>query len=141
MPWELLDHQADVGLQATGETLEIALADGGRGMPSLMIETSLVEPDNASDLQASGSDPGALFVDVLNAVLATKDIHTTFFCDVEINSLEERENGWHASCRLFGEPIDLSRNIVDSDVKATNYRGLRVQHDERGWLLRCLLDL
>jgi SHS2 domain-containing protein len=78
---------------------------------------------------------------LLNAVLAAKDIHNAFFRDIEIDSLRERENGWHASCRLFGEPIDLNRHIVDSDVKAATYGGLRVQQNERGWLLRCLLDL
>jgi SHS2 domain-containing protein len=58
MPWELLDRQADVGLQATGETLESALADVVRGMLSLMVETSLVEPVETFELEASGSDPG-----------------------------------------------------------------------------------
>jgi SHS2 domain-containing protein len=141
MPWELLDHQADVGLQATGETLEIALADGVRGMLSLMYDPETVKPEQAFIVEASGSDPGSLFVDLLNAVLAMKDIHNSFFHDIEIEALAEQDDGWHVSCRLSGEPIDLNRHAVDSDVKAATYGGLRVHHDDQGWLLRCVLDL
>jgi SHS2 domain-containing protein len=141
MTWELLEHQADVGLQSTGPTLEITLVEGVRGMLSLMVDPATVKPSDTLTVEASGSDPGALYVDLLNAVLAAKDIHNVFFHDIEIDTLQEHDDGWHVSCRLFGEPIDLERHAVDSDVKAATYGGLRVQHDERGWLLRCVLDL
>jgi SHS2 domain-containing protein len=141
MPWELLDHQADVGLQATGPTLAIALADGVRGMLGLMVDPTTVQPRHTFAVDASGSDPGSLYVDLLNAVLAAKDIHNVFFHDIEIDTLEEHDDGWHVSCRLYGEPIDLERHAVDSDVKAATYGGLRVQQDDQGWLLRCVLDL
>lgn len=141
MPWELLDHQADVGLQATGETLEIALADGVRGMLALMVEPSSVRATETCEIEASGSDPGSLFVDLLNAVLAAKDIENAFFHDIEITSLHEQFGGLHITCRLTGEPVDLQRHVVESDVKAATYGGLRVQHDDNGWLLRCVLDL
>ncbi len=141
MPWELLDHQADIGLQATGETLEQALADGVRGMLSLMVDPDTVTHQVTWEVRASGNDPGSLFVDLLNSVLATKDIHNAFFHDIVIDAVEQIGDDWRVSCRLFGEPINLKRHEVDSDVKAATYGGLRVEHDERGWLLRCLLDL
>ena len=141
MPWELLDHQADVGLQATGASLELALADGVRGMLSLMVDPSMVEPRQQWTITAQGSDAGSLFVDLLNSVLATKDIENVFFHDVEIELLAQKNEAWHVRCRLDGEPIDLTRHEVDSDVKAATYGGLRAVQTEEGWLLRCLLDL
>jgi SHS2 domain-containing protein len=141
MPWELLDHQADVGLQATGESLEIALADGVRGMLGLMVNPSTVQSTDTYEIEASGSDAGSLYVDLLNAVLAAKDIHNAFFHDIEITSLDDTDGNVLVQCRLSGEAIDLTRHEVDSDVKAATYGGLLVRHDEDGWLLRCLLDL
>jgi SHS2 domain-containing protein len=141
MPYELIDHQADVGLQATGETLEEALIDGVRGMLSLMVDRDTVEPTGSSRIDASGDDPGALYVDLLNAVLGAKDIHGMFFHDIELQEIDEQDGTWRLAATLSGEPIDLSRHEVDSDVKAATYGGLLVQHDENGWLLRCVLDL
>jgi SHS2 domain-containing protein len=110
-------------------------------MLSLMVDRETVETRQTIDVQASGSDPGSLFVDLLNAVLAAKDIQNTFFNDIIITSLSEHAGEWHLSCRLSGEQIDLTRHEVDSDVKAATYGGLRVRHDQDGWLLRCVLDL
>lgn len=141
MPWELIDHQADVGLQATGESLEIALADGVRGMLSLMVDPATVESREQWITAACGSDAGSLYVDLLNSVLATRDIENAFFHDIEIESLEQRDGVWHVRCRLSGEPIDLAKHEVDSEVKAATYGGLRAEHSDDGWLLRCVLDL
>lgn len=141
MPWELLDHQADVGLQATGNSIEDALADGVRGMLALMVDPATVQPQEHWVIEARGSDVGSLFVDLLNSVLATKDIENAFFHDVVIESLDQQDGTWHVSCRLSGEAIDLAKHEVDSDVKAATYGGLRAEQSDDGWLLRCVLDL
>jgi SHS2 domain-containing protein len=141
MPWELLDHQADVGLQATGQTLDEALTDGVRGMLSLMVDPATVAPVQHWTVSAEGSDAGSLFVDLLNSVLATRDIEDAFFHDITIESLDQSNDGWHLQCRLSGEPIDLSRHEVDSEIKAATYGGLRGEQTAEGWLLRCVLDL
>lgn len=141
MPCELIDHQADVGLQATGETLETALADGVRGMLRLMVDPESVKPDQTWEVRVSGSDPATLFVALLNSVLAARNIHTAFFHDIAIDSLDLIGPEWHASCRVFGEPVDMKRHEVDTDVKAATYGGLIGEQTENGWRLRCLLDL
>lgn len=141
MPYELIDHMADIGLQATGPTLRDALADGVRGMLSLLVDRETVQAVDEVEIAASGSDPASLFVDLLNAVLAATDINNAFFHDITIDTLDEREHQWTLIARLQGEPIDLTRHAVDNDVKAATYGGLLARQDEQGWLLRCVLDL
>jgi SHS2 domain-containing protein len=140
MPYEYVDHQADVGLLATGETLEQALRDGVLGLLALMVEPDSVRPERAVPIEASGDDAGALYVDLLNAVLAAKDIDGMFFHDFRIDQLW-RDDGWTLVGELVGEPIDLERHEVDADVKAATYGGLLGERDGRGWRLRCVLDL
>jgi SHS2 domain-containing protein len=141
MPWELIDHQADVGLQATGASLEQALVDGVRGMLSLMVDPETVAPKLTFPVAATGDDAGALYVALLNATLAVKDIHGVFFHDITIDTLEETEAGYRVAGTVSGEPFDLNRHAVDSDVKAATYGGLRAERNANGWLLRCVLDL
>ncbi len=141
MPYEYLDHEADIGLQATGRRLEEALQDGVRGLLALLVDPETVEPRETVTVEASGEDPGALFVALLNAVLAAVDLHGMFFRDFEVTRLERVNEHWIVQGNLIGEPIDLQRHDVEIEVKAATYGGLSVEQDEAGWRLRCVLDL
>jgi SHS2 domain-containing protein len=141
MPYEYLDHEADIGLEATGASLEEALRDGVRGLLALLVDPETVEPRQAVPVQATASDPGSLFVALLNAVLAAIDLHGMFFRDFELTHLEQVDDHWVVEGTLWGEPIDLNRHAVEIEVKAATYGGLLAEENEAGWRLRCVLDL
>jgi len=141
MPYEYLDHEADIGLEATGASLEEALRDGVRGLLALLVDPETVEPRQAVPVQATASDPGSLFVALLNAVLAAVDLHGMFFRDFELRHLEQVDDHWVVEGTLWGEPIDLNRHAVEIEVKAATYGGLLAEENEAGWRLRCVLDL
>lgn len=141
MPYEYLDHEADIGLEATGTDLAEALRDGVRGLLALLVDPETVEPREVVPVEASGEDPGSLFVALLNAVLAAVDVHRMFFRDFELTRLEQVDNQWVAEGQLYGEPIDLGRHAVEIEVKAATYGGLLAERTESGWRLRCVLDL
>lgn len=141
MPYVYLDHEADIGLEATGERLEEALRDGVQGLLALLVDPETVEPREAVPVQASGDDPGALYVALLNAVLAAVDLHGMFFRDFELTRLDRVDDHWVAEGTLYGEPIDLERHAVEIEVKAATYGGLLAEQTDTGWRLRCVLDL
>jgi SHS2 domain-containing protein len=141
MPYEYLDHEADIGLEATGASLEEALRDGVRGLLALLVDPETVEPRQAVPVQVTASDPGSLFVALLNAVLAAVDLHGMFFRDFELTHLEQVDDHWVVEGTLWGEPIDLNRHAVEIEVKAATYGGLLAEENEAGWRLRCVLDL
>jgi SHS2 domain-containing protein len=141
MPFELIDHQADVGLRATGTTLEEALADGVRGLLSIMVNLDTIEGTTHVNTTAEGDDPGSLYVSLLNAAIAAVDIHGMFFRDIIVSELTQDAGSWTVHAELIGETIDLKRHEVDSDVKAATYGGLLAEEIEHGWRLRCVLDL
>ncbi|MBO9351302.1 MAG: archease [Thermomicrobium sp.] len=141
MPYEYLDHEADIGLEATGASLEEALRDGVRGLLALLVDPETVEPRQAVPVQVTASDPGSLFVALLNAVLAAVDLHGMFFRDFELTHLEQVDDHWVVEGTLWGELIDLNRHAVEIEVKAATYGGLLAEQNEAGWRLRCVLDL
>lgn len=141
MPYEYLDHEADIGLEATGASLEEALRDGVRGLLALLVDPETVEPRQAVPVQATASDPSSLFVALLNAVLAAVDLHGMFFRDFELTHLERVDDYWVVEGTLWGELIDLKRHAVEIEVKAATYGGLLAEQNEAGWRLRCVLDL
>lgn len=141
MPYEYLDHEADIGLEATGTRLEEALRDGVQGLLALLVDPETVEPREAVPVQASGDDPGALYVALLNAVLAAVDLYGMFFRDFELTRLEHVDDHWVVEGTLYGEPIDLEHHAVEIEVKAATYGGLLAEQTDTGWRLRCVLDL
>jgi SHS2 domain-containing protein len=141
MPYEYLEHVADVGLQATGATLSEAYADAARGLLDLMVDTATVEARKVVELHVAASDPAGLLVAFLNAILAEQDLQRLFFNSVSVERVERTSDGWHISARLAGEPIDLQRHVVLTEVKAATYSGLDARLESNHVRLRCVLDI
>jgi SHS2 domain-containing protein len=141
MPYSYLEHEADVGLQATGNTIEEALESGGQGMLDLMVDTETVRPADATPITVEGRDPASLFVAMLNAILAERDISGHFFRCFRIDRLVEEDGQWRVQGTLWGEPVDLSRHSTGNEVKAATYSGLRFSDEPEKKTLRCILDV
>jgi SHS2 domain-containing protein len=141
MPYTYLDHEADIGLRANGSTLEEALEAGVQGMLDLMVDTVTVRPLHETPVSAEGLDPAGLFVALLNAVLAERDIAGHFFHSFRLDRLE-RGDGWlRVEGRLLGEPVDLSRHVTGNEIKAATYSGLQFTEEAGTITLRCVLDI
>lgn len=141
MPFSYLDHEADVGLEATGSSVAEALESGVRGMLELMVDTKTVRPIRRTEVTAEGSDLGGLFVALLNAVLARRDISGQFFCKFDLETLEADSKRLKVAGTLWGEPVDTERHDIATEVKAATYSGLRVIDEPGHVTLRCLLDI
>jgi SHS2 domain-containing protein len=141
MPYTYLEHEADIGLEGTGATLEGAFESGVQGLLDLMVDTETVAPLERVAVSAEGTDPGGLFVALLNAVIAERDITGFFFNRFKLDQIELIDDRWCAAGTLLGEPVDLSRHSVGNEVKAATYSGLRFIDRPGHTSLRCVLDI
>ena len=41
----------------------------------------------------------------------------------------------------WGEPLDRARHVLDHEVKAITYHGLRVEREDGGWLAEIIVDI
>jgi SHS2 domain-containing protein len=141
MPYTYLDHEADIGLEASGATLAEAIEAGVQGLLDLMVDTGGVQASGTTPVAAEAGDPAALFVAILNAVLAERDISGQFFRCFRIDRLEEKSGRWYLTGTLWGEPVDQTRHETGNEVKAATYSGLRYTDEHGVVTLRCVLDL
>lgn len=141
MSYRYLEHEADIGLEASGASAAEALEAGVQGMLVLMARTDSVRPVAETPVEAEGWDLGALFVALLNAVIAARDITGHFFHGFRIDALEQADGAWRVRGTLTGEPVDFARHQAGTEVKAATYAGLRVEERPDGVTLRCVLDL
>lgn len=136
-PFDVLEHTADIGLRATGASLEEAFGAAGEGLAVLLGawfpgggEERAVGVGGASDVE----DLLALWLDEL---LFVHEHDGVVFTSIRVDAI--RDDAFSATLGL--EPIG-ERELEGIGIKATTYHGLRVEEDESGgWILEAYLDV
>jgi len=141
--FEFFEHTADVGFRVQGATREIALAEAGRALSSLIVENlDEVRPDDSVriELPEPMATPDALdylLFDWLSALLAEFESTGRVFSRFDVR---ETATGIVADCR--GEPLDPARHRLGHEVKAITYHQLEFGPlPAGGWGGQVIVDL
>ena len=133
----LLDHTADIGISACGDSLEEALGWLATGMFSLIVESETVASTSSRVISVASRDREALAVDWLNELLYQYEA-TGFLlkeCHVTLNKEETR-----LESLCHGAETDLNRHHILTVIKAATYHRLSVTHGEN-WNVTVYLDV
>ncbi len=133
----LLEHTADVGVVATGQTLGEALAWVAKGMLSIIYDLDTVTPRDCLPVSVVSRDREALVVDWLNELLYQYEAAGFLTRECQV-SLEEGEIRLQARC--WGETLDPARHRILAAVKAATYHHLQVTHNGQ-WRIQVILDV
>ena len=135
--YELLEHPADIGFRAFGDTLPDLFANSALAMLSIAGEPAAVEPREQYPLAAESGDRESLMVDWLSEVLywfdgkriAFREFRVTAFRDVAIHAIG------------LGEPRDPARHRSHLGVKAVTYHQLKIEQRGGLWTAEVYLDI
>jgi SHS2 domain-containing protein len=133
----LLEHTADMGIEASGETLEELFAQAAYGLLEIIAGAPVALCREEKIVTVEGGDSEELLVNWLNEILYLFEIKRFFPLDFEIE--EVRENRLLA--RVRGEPFDPQRHPVEREVKAVTYHQLRLEKIDGLWQARVYVDL
>ncbi len=145
MPWQLVDHTADVGLLIEAPTREALLEEAAQALMALIVEdpASVEERETldfelAADGPAAGpaADPADLLFDWLQTLLVAVELRRVLLTRFQVR-LEGR--GLRASAS--GERIDPARHRLAHEVKAITYHGLAVRATRDGWQAEVIVDI
>lgn len=132
---ELLEHTADVGILARGDTREEAFAAAAEGLAEILGAWFPGEGEER-ELRVEASDTEALLVAWLDELLYLAEAADVAFGGFHVDRVGERE--------LQGRAIlapRAGRELDDQHVKAATYHRLRVAQEEGGWVARVYLDV
>lgn len=137
MTYELLEHTADVGFRATGETLAAAFESATRAFADIVAYDDPPEPTDEMrvEVEADGEDIEALLFDYLDRLIYTQDVEGVVVVDAEV---EADEDALSVDALLHVAPIGDGAYL---DIKAPTYSDMRAESESEGWTLEAVLDI
>jgi SHS2 domain-containing protein len=141
MPYQYLDHTADLGIRGIGDTLQEAFDQGAQAMLDAIAEVHAHRPQLTCPVTCSAPDVPALFVEWLNELLYQAEIRGALWQSAHVTHLAQSGTEWTLHGTACGEPIDLARHTLHTEVKAATYAGLSYRQRAGQHILECVLDL
>ena len=141
MPYEYLDHQADLGIRGIGSTPEEALSQGAQAMLAAMADTELVRAQQQLVQHCRAPDIASLFIEWLNELLYQREINNLLFRSAHVARLSQDQEGWMLEGVAYGEPYDASRHETHTEVKAATYSGLAFHRQGDRYIVQCIVDV
>ena len=120
--FKLIEHTADIGVVAYGQTLAEAYANAAYGMFSIIAELDNVREVESRELDLYEDDPEALLFEWLNRLLYVFDVERLLFKRFDITEFDGRR--LKATC--YGEKYDPLRHQIKLGVKSATYHMLKV---------------
>jgi SHS2 domain-containing protein len=133
--FELIDHTADVGLNAYGKDLPEAFANAAYGMFSIIADLDNVREVETRRVEVAADDIESLLFEWLNSLLYYFDVEMLLFDRFDI--IEFEDTRLVADCR--GEVFDSSQQKIKTGVKSATYHTLEVDRKENR--VRVIFDI
>jgi SHS2 domain-containing protein len=134
---ETFDHTADVGLQATADTLGELFEALAEGLADFICPRGKVAAAQTRELIIRAEDVEALVVDFLCKVLNVIQTDRFVIAGVSVKEI----TGQSVRAEVSGERYDPLRHELHTEVKAVTYHLLKVAREGGQWLGRVVLDL
>jgi SHS2 domain-containing protein len=133
--YEILEHTADVGVRATGASIEEAFEQATIGLFTIV---GAWRPDGGERVEVTveAGDLGALLVDWLSDALYLHDARDALVTGVEVERVAEGRATGAVSLAPRGD-----RDLAGTQVKAITYHQLEVAETAEGWTARVYVDV
>ena len=133
----LVEHPADIGIEAWGPDLASAFEQAALGLISVIVDPATVLPERSREVRVTASDVDQLLVRWLSELLYLVDGEDFVPSSCTIISIEPRS--LLALCR--GETHRPERHTPRTEVKAITYHQLSVRSGNDGARVRVFLDI
>jgi len=135
--FEIIDHTADVGINAYGADAKELFSNAALALFSLITEPETIEGRLRFDLEVSAPDRESLLVEWLNELIYLFDAEHVLLSRFDIEALTLTD--LRAAC--YGEPFDRMKHKMKTGVKAATYHMLKLDEDGDGYRAQVIFDV
>ncbi len=136
MPYTVLSHTADTGIEATAASFPELLRELATGMFDLMgiPQADAVQQTIAVDVDSTS--PAELVVDALSELLYQSEVEDLFLCLFDFASTGP------AGVRITASGVsNTAVDLTGPPIKAVTYYDLTVEETDAGWRGRVYFDV
>lgn len=136
--FKVVEHTADVAIEAYGGSLAELFAQAARGMYSVMGNLDAVEERKSCSVIAGAADRERLLTVWLLELLFLTETEGLLFSRFDVE-LQEDDTALNATA--YGEPIDIERHELGPEVKAVTRHRLEVAAVDGGYRASVVFDI
>jgi SHS2 domain-containing protein len=155
MPFEYLDHTADVAVRVRAPDFAGLLREATLALRDIILDPSsspsspTVPASESFRVSLEAEDREALLVDYLNEIVFRFDTSRFLPANLEVAFASPEDRGKVGSPRkparldgrLLGETFDPSRHVLRTEVKAATFHGIEVREGPAGLEVDVVFDL
>jgi SHS2 domain-containing protein len=137
VPWQFVDHTADLICRVEAPTLPSLFEEAALALTSLFVDDpGSVRPSEWLRFELAADDPAELLLDWLQALLVAFEVRHTLFAGFRVTLVPGR-----LRASAGGERVDPARHRLAHEVKAITYHGLALRETAEGWQAEVLVDV
>ena len=136
-PFQIIDHTADIGLIAYGETIQQLFSNAALGMFNLMIKTNHIAESTQHEIKLRSPDRESLLIDWLNELLFV--YYTRHIVLIRFNFELLSETTLKATC--FGATLNPEKRTLLREIKAATYHMLSIDETDSGYKAEVIFDI
>lgn len=137
VPYELMDHTADLRIRVTAETLEDLFAEAGKAVFNLLLRSTRQPGIEKRRVEMEGLDLEDLMVNWLRELLYFFNGQGKAAASITILSLNNTLI--RATVELYD--VDYLRDEVLTDIKAVTYHQIEVGRLNEGYVTQVIFDV
>ncbi|WP_094228075.1 archease [Methanolobus psychrotolerans] len=138
--FEYLEHTADAKFRAYGKSLGEAFENAALAMLNVMVDTGSVKNTLSVNIKLAANDIDSLLFDWLSEILFVFEVDEMVFGRIKVNELNVSDEECSIYATLFGETIDHSVHVFDTEVKAATYNDMIIEQRDEGWMIQATVD-
>ncbi len=135
--FEILEHTADIGFRASGETAARMFENAALALASIAFDVEQVSPREPYPMAVTAEDYESLLINWLNEALYYMDARRVVPKRFEV----ERIGPESVVGRCWGEPLDAQRHQAKVIVKGVTYHQLKIERAGGIWRATVFLDI
>jgi SHS2 domain-containing protein len=131
MPYQFLDHTADVAVRVTAASLDRLFEEAAAALTATVVEASGVRAERRVEVTLEASAPDLLLVDWLTELVYRFDTDGWLTARAAAR-VGRTGDAWRLEAACAGEPLDETRHRVKALVKGVTYHQLAIRETAEG---------
>jgi len=125
MPYETIEHTADILVRCTGRTMEECFESAAYALFDQMVDVSTIEGTQKYSFTTEADDLEGKLFSFLSELLFLLDAESAVMSEFKV-----RFDGPRTICDAYGEMLDISKHRPKTEIKAITYHMMNVDEKE-----------